>query len=199
MCGTWWFSWFLGTCAAADQDGRFGRCGLRCSFVRWTTKNVRGDSPKPSETLQKALKRLGFCGSATPSSTPTALAQARSSPFREEAKAAPMQRMRRCARAFTQACTYPDGTKVSCAAMLDIEGGKIVRQTAVQATKGFARFARSERISDASLSEAARRAERGLVDADLGGGVVKQRVARTGPFTARQLPAARSAKASYFP
>ena len=69
--------------------------------------------------------------------------------------------MRRCARAFTQACTYSDGTKVSCAAMLDIEGGKIVRQTAVQATKGFARFARSERISDASLSEAVRRAERG--------------------------------------
>jgi hypothetical protein len=86
-----------------------------------------------------------------------------------------MQRMRRSARAFTQACTYPDGTKVSCAAMLDIEGGKIGRQTAVQATKGFARFARSERIS-----EAVRRAERGLVDADLGGGVVKQRVARPG-------------------
>ncbi len=37
------------------------------------------------------------------------------------------------ALAFTQACTYPDGTKVFCAAMLDIQGGKIVRQTAVQA------------------------------------------------------------------
>jgi ketosteroid isomerase-like protein len=37
------------------------------------------------------------------------------------------------ALAFTQACTYPDGTKVFCAAMLDIEDGKIVRQTAVQA------------------------------------------------------------------
>ena len=37
------------------------------------------------------------------------------------------------ALAFTQACTYPDGTKVFCAAMLDIEGGKIIRQTAVQA------------------------------------------------------------------
>jgi hypothetical protein len=47
-------------------------------------------------------------------------------------------------------------------------------------TRGFARFARSERISDASLSEAVRRAERGLVDADLGGGVIKQRVARPG-------------------
>ena len=34
--------------------------------------------------------------------------------------------------AFTQACAYPDGTKVFCAAMLEVEGGKIVRQTAVQ-------------------------------------------------------------------
>jgi hypothetical protein len=47
-------------------------------------------------------------------------------------------------------------------------------------TKSFARFARSERISDARLCEAVRRAERGLVDADLGGGVLKQRVARPG-------------------
>jgi hypothetical protein len=47
-------------------------------------------------------------------------------------------------------------------------------------TKTFARFARSERISDASLCEAVRRAERGLIDADLGGGVIKQRVARPG-------------------
>ena len=37
------------------------------------------------------------------------------------------------ALAFTQACTYPDGTKVFCSAMLDIAAGKIVRQTAVQA------------------------------------------------------------------
>ena len=47
-------------------------------------------------------------------------------------------------------------------------------------TKTFARLARRERISDASLREAVRRAERGLIDADLGGGVIKQRVARTG-------------------
>lgn len=39
---------------------------------------------------------------------------------------------------------------------------------------------RRERISDASLGEAVRRAERGLIDADLGGGVIKQRVARPG-------------------
>jgi hypothetical protein len=47
-------------------------------------------------------------------------------------------------------------------------------------TKWFARFARRERISDASLCAAVRRAERGLLDADLGGGVIKQRVARAG-------------------
>ncbi len=35
--------------------------------------------------------------------------------------------------AFTQACSYPNGTRVFCAAMLDIAAGKIVRQTAVQA------------------------------------------------------------------
>lgn len=47
-------------------------------------------------------------------------------------------------------------------------------------TKWFARFAHRERISDSSLCEAVRRAERGLVDADLGGGVIKQRIARPG-------------------
>jgi hypothetical protein len=46
--------------------------------------------------------------------------------------------------------------------------------------KLFARFSRSERISDQSLVEAVKRARRGLVDADLGGGVVKQRIARPG-------------------
>lgn len=44
----------------------------------------------------------------------------------------------------------------------------------------FERFARKERLDDAALVEAIVRAERGLVDADLGGGVLKQRVARTG-------------------
>ncbi|WP_346772649.1 type II toxin-antitoxin system RelE/ParE family toxin [Methylosinus trichosporium] len=42
------------------------------------------------------------------------------------------------------------------------------------------RFARGERIDDESLSEAITRAARGLVDADLGGGLIKQRVARRG-------------------
>ena len=47
-------------------------------------------------------------------------------------------------------------------------------------TKGFARFARQEQIADNSLREAILRAEQGLVDADLGGGLIKQRVARKG-------------------
>ena len=47
-------------------------------------------------------------------------------------------------------------------------------------TKWFRRFARREGIADAMLCEAVARAERGLIDADLGGGVIKQRVARQG-------------------
>jgi len=47
-------------------------------------------------------------------------------------------------------------------------------------TKAFARFMRHERISDASLCDAIRRAEDGLLNAQLGGGVIKQRVARPG-------------------
>lgn len=46
--------------------------------------------------------------------------------------------------------------------------------------KWLARFTRRERITDESLSEAIERAERGLIDADLGGGLIKQRVARRG-------------------
>lgn len=43
---------------------------------------------------------------------------------------------------------------------------------------GFSRFARRQNISDSDLCEAVERAERGLVDADLGGGVIKQRIPR---------------------
>jgi hypothetical protein len=46
--------------------------------------------------------------------------------------------------------------------------------------KTFARFTRRERITDRSLCEAIAQAERGLVDADLGGGLIKLRVARPG-------------------
>lgn len=47
-------------------------------------------------------------------------------------------------------------------------------------TKWVARFVRRERIDDAGLKEAIARAERGIIDADLGGGLIKQRVARPG-------------------
>jgi len=47
-------------------------------------------------------------------------------------------------------------------------------------TKWFMRYARKERLEDQSLCEAIERAERGIVDADLGDGIIKQRVARTG-------------------
>ena len=46
--------------------------------------------------------------------------------------------------------------------------------------KGFARFARRQGIAAQSLVEAVERAGQGLIDADLGGGVIKQRVARRG-------------------
>ena len=35
--------------------------------------------------------------------------------------------------AFSQACAYPDGMKVLCFAICDLKGGKIARQTVVQA------------------------------------------------------------------
>jgi hypothetical protein len=50
--------------------------------------------------------------------------------------------------------------------------GGVVR---VFKTKWFERYARRERIGDQDLRDAIKRAERGLVDADLGGGVIKQR------------------------
>jgi ketosteroid isomerase-like protein len=35
--------------------------------------------------------------------------------------------------AFSQACAYPDGLKVLCMALCELKGGKIARQTVVQA------------------------------------------------------------------
>ncbi len=46
--------------------------------------------------------------------------------------------------------------------------------------KPFARFARKAGLTDSALMKAVAEAERGLVDAVLGGGVIKQRVAREG-------------------
>jgi hypothetical protein len=47
-------------------------------------------------------------------------------------------------------------------------------------SRWFQRFARKEAITDAVLREAVTRAEGGRLDADLGGGVIKQRIARPG-------------------
>ncbi|MBP7951936.1 MAG: type II toxin-antitoxin system RelE/ParE family toxin [Sphingorhabdus sp.] len=44
----------------------------------------------------------------------------------------------------------------------------------------FAKFSRKEKIDDDTLCNAIRRAEQGLIDADLGSGLLKQRVAREG-------------------
>ena len=47
-------------------------------------------------------------------------------------------------------------------------------------SRWFVRFARKERIADAKLLEAIQNAEKGLVDADYGDGLIKQRIARPG-------------------
>lgn len=47
-------------------------------------------------------------------------------------------------------------------------------------SRWFQRFARKEGIADAVLRDAVARAEKGQIDADLGSGVIKQRVARPG-------------------
>ncbi len=44
--------------------------------------------------------------------------------------------------------------------------------------KWFSKFAREEGILDKELCEAVRDANRGLIDVDYGGGVIKQRIAR---------------------
>jgi hypothetical protein len=54
-------------------------------------------------------------------------------------------------------------------------------------TKEFARFARRAGIADGALREAIDRAERGLIDADLGAGLIKQRIARIGTRATRWL------------
>lgn len=45
-------------------------------------------------------------------------------------------------------------------------------------SKPFDKFARKEGITDASLHKAVEEAEAGRIDADYGGGVIKQRMAR---------------------
>jgi hypothetical protein len=55
-----------------------------------------------------------------------------------------------------------------------------VNRLSVYKTKAFARFARKARIGDDDLRIAANFANSGLIDADLGGGVIKQRIPRSG-------------------
>lgn len=67
--------------------------------------------------------------------------------------------------------------------------------------KWFLRFARREGIDDAELYLAIQRAEKGQIDADLGGGVIKQRIARpnegkSGGF--RSIILFRAGKKSFF-
>ena len=66
----------------------------------------------------------------------------------------------------------------------------------------FARFALKERLDDERLYEAITRAEQGVVDADLGGDLIKQRVARPGQGKRgayRTVIAYRTARRSVFP
>ena len=68
-------------------------------------------------------------------------------------------------------------------------------------TRWFARFARQEKIADDVLREAIERAEHVLVDADLGGGLIKQHVARRGQGRSggyRVIVAYRAASKAFF-
>jgi hypothetical protein len=68
-------------------------------------------------------------------------------------------------------------------------------------SKWFARFARKERISDARLCEAVEYAEKGLIDADYGDGLIKQRIARPGEGKSggyRSIILFRKAERSFF-
>ncbi|MDR2154698.1 MAG: type II toxin-antitoxin system RelE/ParE family toxin [Burkholderiaceae bacterium] len=68
-------------------------------------------------------------------------------------------------------------------------------------TPGVKRFASRERITDASLKAAIERAGLGLIDADLSGGLIKQRVARAGQGRSggfRMIAAYREARRAVF-
>lgn len=54
------------------------------------------------------------------------------------------------------------------------------RTVRVFKSRWFQRFARKEGIADEALCEAVTRAEKGQIDGDLGGEVIKQRIARPG-------------------
>lgn len=65
----------------------------------------------------------------------------------------------------------------------------------------FERFANKQQIHDTALLEAIKRAEKGQIDADLGGGVIKQRVPRKGQGKSsgyRTIILYRSAERAFF-
>jgi hypothetical protein len=68
-------------------------------------------------------------------------------------------------------------------------------------TKVFARFAHKQHLDERRLCEAVKRAENGAIDAELGGDLIKQRVARPGGGRSggtRTLIAYRAARRSVF-
>lgn len=67
--------------------------------------------------------------------------------------------------------------------------------------KWFNKFAKDEGIPDGKLLDAITDAERGLIDADYGGGVIKQRIARPGEGESggyRSIILFRSGKNAFF-
>ena len=67
---------------------------------------------------------------------------------------------------------------IALSTIVYIEGGKDAVR--VFKTRVFMRFARKESLSDKKLAEAVLEIERGLHNGDLGGSLVKKRVARAG-------------------
>ena len=65
------------------------------------------------------------------------------------------------------------------AIVIDVKGDQGQACLRIFKNKRFAKFAGKEGISDKKLIQAVRDAEAGLIDADYGGGVIKQRIART--------------------
>ena len=70
--------------------------------------------------------------------------------------------------------------QINALSTIDAAGREAGSADADVQDEGVRPFANRERLGDDTLREAVRRAERGLVDADLGGGVIKQRVPRQG-------------------
>lgn len=71
----------------------------------------------------------------------------------------------------------------------------------IYCTKSFSRFTRREKINDEKLIEAILNANQGLVDSDLGGYVIKQRIPRDGHGKSggyRSIIAFRKSELSFF-